>query len=332
MFLGSAANHAAKLADGHEPGVFVSRNVKSLLNLAPVDPSRPLDDEFLASVAKSVANEVAGDEGMAFAFRDSVINRWKSDIADGKGFDPTRPDFVFRHKTPPLSELDFAEISPSRSIRMPVLSAYADLDGFTAYIDQCIDANSVNDAVRALFVIRRELQAVVEDDFGGKKIRFVGDCIQAVLAEGSSTETNANETAKAGAYCAGALRSSFLICQQKLAGTGALGLAIGLEFGVTPISKIGVRGDRAVRVGSSSSTIASELLQSSCRGDQTRFGNAAQRNLPGDVEALLDRDGFVSNLTYDDVDVCLSRAVPAAPAFARAHAPRSVRPQAHFKL
>ena len=80
---------------------------------------------------------------------------------------------------------------PGNSIRMPLMSMFADLDGYTAYIDQAAANRTVADAVRALHVIRSELQSTFEDDFGGRKVRFIGDRMHGMLAEGTSTAVNA---------------------------------------------------------------------------------------------------------------------------------------------
>lgn len=337
MFLGSAANHAAKLAAGVEPGVYVSDRVRALIDLNPVDPLSPnylLNEDVFGSIASRVTQNSGLQSMLADGsgiLRERVLQDWQSDIREGRSFDFTQPVFSFSHKSPPLSDTDFADVSPSRSIRMPLLSTYADIDGFTDYIDACIDAQTASNAVRALFVIRSELQAVVEEDFGGKKVRFIGDCIQAISAEGNNTSTNAEETVKVGASCAGALRSSFDLCKTQLEGTDQLGLAIGLELGITPVSKIGIQGERAVRVASSSSTIASEQLQASCNGDQTRFGEVAKSHMSAELNDLVDQQGFAFQMSYDDVDVSHSSVIETAPVFARAHAQEPPAPRAHFQ-
>lgn len=76
------------------------------------------------------------------------------------------------------------------------------------------------------------------------------------------------------------MRSSFQLIQESLRNIESLGLAVGIEAGPTPISRIGRRGDGSVRVASSSATIVSEAEQSEATGSQLAIGPAAYDALP----------------------------------------------------
>ena len=298
MFLGSPANHAAKLADGDEPGIYLSNRVRAAIGQA--------------ELSSSFESLLQLDEATAIQAR-SVP-------------DPTNPNFVFHYKRPPLAEIKFEDVSPSKSIRMPLASIYADLSGFTDYIDRAIALGMIADAVKALYVIREEFQNVVHDDFGGRKVRFIGDCIHALHAEGDHRETSSEETIMEAAKCAGAIRSSFELCKSALMGVNELGLAIGVEYGQTPISKIGIQGDRSVRVASSKTTSVSEAMQKSCANNETRFGPEALKRAPVALNDLISSDGMAGDLQFDDVSTAVSApavAEVAAP-YARAHAPSDV--------
>ncbi|WP_370334505.1 adenylate/guanylate cyclase domain-containing protein [Parvularcula marina] len=328
MFLGSAANHAAKLAEGDEAGIYISDRVRTILDMTPVGQREFHDSVGDNLIEGIVAGAIGKRSGVKLAT--NVIDEWRSDIQKNAQFDPTSPHFVFSHKASPFSDIDFEDVSPSKSIRMPLLSTYADIDGYTAYIDQCIADSEVANAVKALYVLRREFQAVVEDDFGGKKIRFIGDCIHAVNAEATNFDTDSRATLDIGAKCAGALHSSFKICQEELQYIDELGLAIGLEYGVTPISKIGIRGERAVRVASSVATTESERLQRDCERGETRFGVKAIAQMGGDLRHIVSTDGLVPELTYADVCTALSEQEDSTSTFVYAQ-PRSPQPaRAHL--
>lgn len=77
--------------------------------------------------------------------------------------------FRFHHKEPPLKDIVFAEHPPSNAIRMPLASIFADIDGFTAYVDHAIQTGNVAEAVANLHVLRAEMAAVLREDFGGAK-------------------------------------------------------------------------------------------------------------------------------------------------------------------
>lgn len=339
MFLGSAANHAAKLAFGKEPGVYVSDRVRKILGFQEFG----LVSEFLSlSESELAINSArrAADGRLVFgvqdrqAFSDRIVGAWRDEIKRSDLPDFTNPRFTFFYHQPPLSQIDYAELMPSKSIRMPLVSMFADLSGYTDYIDMAVRAGGIREAVRALFVIRQEFQNVVEQDFGGRKVRFIGDCIHAVIAEGSTLQTDPRGSVASAAMCAGGLHSSFALCKEVLGGLESLGLAIGLELGPTPISRIGIRGDRSVRVASSIATTRSEQMQRDCDASGVKLGPNALGVAPAALEDLFDAAGYSGDLDYGEVAVCLS-AVPAtvaSPAYARAHVPAaSAHPRAHLK-
>jgi class 3 adenylate cyclase len=218
--------------------------------------------------------------------------------------------FFFHYHRPPLRSIDFAELKPSNSIRMPMVSIFADLDGYTRYIDQAMATNKVADAVRDLHVIRGELNAVLQEDFAGRKVRFIGDCIHGLVAQGSSTQADVKASVEQATACVGALRSSFDLCLEHLPTAGNLGLAIGYELGATPVSRIGLRGERAVRVASSLATLTSEQCQSGCTGEQTKIGPAAYAEASLETRRLFGSSHVGTDITYDSI----AMSVPAGTA------------------
>jgi class 3 adenylate cyclase len=340
MFLGSSANHAAKLADGEQAGIFVSDRVRSQLNmpeLGGMETYTELDQPNFGRVIASrnpALTMAFGMEGIT-TNTDNLLLEWRNEITALQVENPTNPNFVFHYKEPPLKDIQFKELIPSSSIRMPLASIFADLSGFTNYIDRAIATGEISEAVTALYVLRGEFQNVVHDDFGGRKIRFIGDCIHALIAEGNKQNTDPKSTLVKAAACAGGLRSSFELCQNELHSTQELGLAIGIEYGETPVSRIGIRGDRSVRVASSLATTTSELVQKDCGHNETKFGSNARLLLPTSVQDLLNEEGIANEMSYDDVATG-SLAAPAiaqdAP-FARAHTPeKPFTPRAHFEI
>lgn len=310
LFLGSPANHAAKLADGDKPGVYISDNVRGALALPPLGANqfniRYDEDDLLRAVKRQeLLLEQAGLlDGRS---SQSIIENWRDEIIAKRAHDdPKAPQFQFHRKEPPLKDIDFADLAPSNSIRMELVSLFADLSGYTPYIDEAIAKNEIANAVTALHVIRSELKAVLEYDFGGKKVRFIGDCIHGLLAEGSSYETDDKGTVESSAKCAGALRSSFHICQNELENINQLGLAIGIEFGPTPITRAGIRGDRSVRIASSGATATSERVQRECKHNETAFGPNAVRLIPSSLFKLINNRNKVDALDHSAVVTSMS--------------------------
>jgi class 3 adenylate cyclase len=300
MFVGPSANHAAKLAAGNAEGIFLSDRVRAASGLRR---AATLTEER-ASAATSVelgALRGTAQDGSRITAASGRLERWIVEERE-RTWTPLVPEnFKFHQHTPPLRSIDYALLSPSRSIRMPVAVIFADLDRYTAYIDRCMADGGLEEAVRLLHVIRSEMNAVVQDDFRGRKVRFIGDCILALIAEGEACEVDLKATIIRATLCAGALRSSFDLCGDIMPEARKLGLAIGFETGETPVSRIGIRGDRAVRVASSLAVRASEACQQDCDGRQTKIGPNAYANADVAVKSLFGPGQITSDLCYDDV-------------------------------
>lgn len=306
LFIGSPANHAAKLADGSAEGLNLSPRAASAIGQATQPLAKSvylneeverhyLDDEITTAGIRQSANERL--EKAYVAVIESLEARIKSDSGEAV--------FRFHYKEPPLKELVYADHPPSNAIRMDLASIFADIDNFTAYIDNAIATGGIAEAVANLHVIRAEMGAVLRDDFGGRKVRYIGDCVHGLLAEGSKTETDAMDTMKKSVDAAAGLRSSFELCREMLPGIEGLGLAIGIDFGTTPICRLGLRGDASVRAAASRATCVSEAEQRRCNGIETALGENAYRQSPASVREAFGSERIFQNLNADTAEVVL---------------------------
>ena len=332
LFIGSPANHATKLAAGDE-GLNLSPRAARALGQSP-DPltkmvvlgnaleHRYLTDEFVTSGVKASGNTRL--EKAYAAVRESLEIRDRGDSADAV--------FRFHHKEPPLKDLDYSDHPPSNAVRMDLASIFADIDNFTMYIDNAIATGQIAEAVANLHVIRAEMGAVLRDDFNGRKVRYIGDCLHGLLAEGSRIETDATATMKTAVNAAAGLRSSFELCRDMLPGVDSLGLAIGIDYGVTPICRIGLRGEASVRAAASRATCISEAEQQRCNGTETALGERAYRVSPASIREAFASDRVVPNLDVETADVLLgTMASPyvvtnSEPEPMRAHQPEVAPP------
>lgn len=307
LFIGGAANHAAKLAEGEESGIYVSDRVRALYGMGLKGSLAAERRSALDALELQLLSQGGFDaEGLAADIEDvRETIRGHRDATIGMD------GFSFHFHRPPLRTIDYSALRPSNSIRMPLVSVFADLDGYTRYVDDATTSGNVHDPVRDLHVIRAELNAVLQEDFDGRKVRFIGDCIHGMIAVGDAAATDMSGSVERGVVCAGALRSSFEIVQELLPSSRRLGLAIGLDLGPTPVSRIGIRGDRSVRVASSQATLESELCQRLCTGRQTMIGERAYSEASYDTRALFDAGRIATGLDYDSV---LLGSTPAAAA------------------
>ncbi|KMO36534.1 guanylate cyclase [Methylobacterium variabile] len=294
LFLGSPANYAAKLAEGDRPGIYLSDRARTVLSEPTLGWAMERSVALAADRQYGFANAGYGQAQSGFdpaptqARVLAAVRALQSDL-DLATLTSPEATFRFHRHEPPLKTIGFGELMPSRSIRMGLASVFADLSGFTAYVDACIQGGRVAEMTANLHVIRGELAACARDDFGARKVRFIGDCLHGLVAVGTRLATESTATVDAAVMLAGGLRSSFDLCRGMLPGLGTMGIAIGSEYGETPISRIGIRGDRSVRCASSKAVSSSEAIQSDLNGRQTALGPVALANASPAVRRLFGR-------------------------------------------
>jgi len=289
LFLGRPANIAAKLScAGDAVGIFLSNEAREAVGLAQV---RQPSTTRLTRAEIDECVELAGLDLDA----DEVIDDWREDM-------DKRPlgKIAFTAHTPPLRTLDITALTPGNSRRQDAASLYADIDGFTAYIANHID-DDPESVVKAFHVIRGELDRVLTCDFDGRRIRFIGDCLHGLVCVGTAETTDAEATVDAAILCAGALRSSFGLCLEKLAADGVdtagLDLAIGVEYGPMTVTRLGMKG-RRVRCSVSRGVLACEEEQRRCGADETAIGLEAYGVASVAARALFSDDRLADGLDH----------------------------------
>jgi class 3 adenylate cyclase len=310
LFLGAAANYAAKLAaSADEEGIFLTFAAQSAVggqSLTKDSKGRTTFDR--AFVEEAIARN-------PFATVDQAAHRIIANMQHG-------PTFIFFRPQSPLSSLRFSELVPSHSARRGMASLFADIDGYTAFVDAAVSSGTgaIQQAVTNIHVIREELNAVLKDDFEGKRVRFIGDCIQGVLAEGTTDEPS--KTVDAAVLCASGMRSSFVLCQKMLSGMDALDLAIGIEYGPVPLTRIGQRGEDSVRCAAGRAVVVAERIQQAIPGGGVRLGPSATAIATSVVRKLYESSARIP--TYDAAADMLGSM--ASPAVARVRNDPTARP------
>jgi class 3 adenylate cyclase len=219
-------------------------------------------------------------------------------------------------------------LSVKNSRRQDAAVIYADLDGFTAYVAQNIGTESGSKhVVRTLFVLRSELDAVLHEDFAGRKVRFIGDCIHGLAAEGTAQTTDPEETISTMTLCAGGMRSSFDLALKRLANNGTnastLGLSIGFEYGPMTATRLGVKGD-LVRCSVSRGVVTAEGEQQRCLGTETAIGPVANKCGSDAIRAVFGQTRKRGALDYDTLVNELSAKKDRTALLAKAEAASSL--------
>lgn len=292
LFLGEPANHAAKRSGGGTAaGIYLTNKARKAIGLAEV--------KNVDATALSV-EEIAKSQRVANL--SSTVAKVVADWGDDLDANPIGK-FEFSGHTPPLSNLDIETLSVKNSRRQDAATIYSDIDGFTAYVGRHIDSDEdAKHVVRTLRVLRSELDAVLHEDFKGRKIRFIGDCIHGLLVEGTAQTTDSKQTISNMVLCAGGMRSSFNLAITKLkdAGTDAtsLGLQIGFEYGPMTVTRLGMKGD-LIRCSVSRGVLAAEAEQGRCSGAETAIGVIANSAGSDGVRSIFGSTRKRKDLDYD---------------------------------
>jgi len=292
LFLGEPANHAAKRAAGGTAiGIYLTNKARKAIGLVEVASV----DTTPLTKAEIETNQNKANLGVT---ADEIVKEWKDDLKDNP-----IGDFEFTGHTPPYATLDIETLSAKNSRRQDATAIYGDLDGFTAYVGANIATDyGAKNVVRALHVLRAELDAVLHEDFKGRKVRFIGDCIHGLLVEGTAQTTDVEETISNMTLCAGAMRSSFNIALKRLKDKGtdasSLGLAVGFDFGPMNVTRLGMKGE-LIRCSVSRGVIAAEKEQSRCKGTETAIGESAYDEGSDAVRTMFGADRKRAGLDYD---------------------------------
>ncbi|WP_288131591.1 adenylate/guanylate cyclase domain-containing protein [Microbulbifer sp.] len=297
LFLGNPANHAAKLASNSSAkGIYLTNAARKAIDLPEKEaPEKAaLTAEQIKTCQDAAKLDVSAEE---------IVDDWRKDLEKNP-----IGNYQFTRQTPPLCDMDISALTPANSKRQEMVCMYADIDGFTAYVADHIDENT-EDVVRTLHVLRAELERVVTSDFNGRRVRFIGDCVQALSCEGTAHSTDEGKTVSESTRLAGALRSSFNLAIERLRAQGYkaenLGLAIGLDLGPIAVTRLGMKGDR-IRCAVGRSVIESENRQCSCSGVQTAIGQTAYDAAPEAVKKLFGNSRKIANLDYVEATEALA--------------------------
>lgn len=309
LFLGRPANYAAKLVAAERTrGIYLTEDAKQKLGQAT-----------LRGDARAYHGLIQGATSKyKFATIDNAANAIASPSA-------VRASFQFHRATLPLAKIHFEELSPANSIRMGMASIFADIDGFTKHVDDAIAGGerTIANAVRDIHVLREELNSVLKDDFGGKRVRFIGDCIQGVIAQGERVD-NAPDAIREFVLCAAGMRSSFSTAQRMLRTINDLDLAVGIEYGPVPLTRLGSRGEDSVRCAAALAVTQSERLQQQIEGGGIKLGGNALQNADSAIRKYFENPTKL--LGY--ADAATHFGAPSSPAIQVLRDNSSARPHA----
>jgi hypothetical protein len=231
LFIGTPANRAAKILD---TGILAT---PEFVDALPDEPGITL------GVDNDGVTELDLDDD---ALEDIVAHH-------GWSFDPEASEDRIRAELAkwPLARVGLSAIQGpidkntlglANSKRVEGAAIFADVDGFTAYVDDLgEDDADLEEAVRAFHVLRSEMRAVVVADHDALRIQYQGDRLEALsLVPVGDADLIAEEVVDVAA----GLNASVEHVLPGVIGAAALPLAIGAASGTVYVSRLGEHGGR----------------------------------------------------------------------------------------
>ncbi len=189
--------------------------------------------------------------------------------------------------------------------RTAAVAMYADLDGFTRYVQEAEDNEKVISLIRQFHMIRAEFHAVVGTDYDGLVLQHRGDGILALLHMPCGDENNPKRCRKA-VDIAIALQSSMQhVLNEHLKDRKDIHVAVGLDVGKAFVTRLGKKGKRVgICFGPEVST--AEQLQLRTGAMQIRISQRVYDQLDDeDVRGKFTQDGdtyVATDLTFPNLD------------------------------
>jgi class 3 adenylate cyclase len=295
LFLGNPANHAAKIISS---GLRLTDDVVDVL---PDDISiyvaEAADGEnhlFTSSLASLEA--LCDSHGYGWS-REGTVTR----LEDGAKATPKGAVKVVESS----GSIDKSRLGIGETKRTFGVSLFADVDGFTDYIERAEESDELDQAVRVFHVIRSELRNTAVSDYDTLRIQYQGDRMQGLVHLPSGKD---KQVARKAVWVAAALNSVVSYTLPKVVGEdGALPLAIGLAGGTVLVTKLGEHGNRDV-VSLGASTAEAARIQQALEGGDIGIDAGVRELLPDWLQQVFvwrqaPRAYVASDLTLDQVEL-----------------------------
>jgi class 3 adenylate cyclase len=301
LFLGAPANYAAKILTG-TGALRIAAEVYDALPETLQDYFDALEDNRLGVTVYDMRSVPTEDLDASLSAYGITWDRAASlqRIRDDKANYPLNK--IEYSDAEVLIDMDSLGITNNK--RVLAASVFGDVSGFTAYIDKAAAGSNAKAALRVLHAIRKEMASIVKHDFGGIRVQFQGDRVQALfhLPQGDEKRIAARAV-----DTAVALQSAMeLVIKKLLPEASELGMAVGASVGTTLLSKLGTRGHRdRICIGDSVEDAATHQERSA--GGEIAVPATVHLHLDEDLQKLFvwnaDRELYVAtNLTQDKVE------------------------------
>ena len=301
--LGTCANLGAKIIDqSKKDSITVTKDVYDLL-------PDSLKEHFRKSrtVAQTITYQAVGLRWGAYPDLAKTLNVDFDAEKLKTNTEERRADLKLKDMNITEAEvlIDIDALTEKNSKRTSAVPIYADLDGFTKYVQESEgDDERIKSLVRKLHMIRHEFHSVMKKDYDGLVIQHQGDRIFGIihLPSGDDFDKRCNN----GLDIAIGLQSSMEhVLNERLDGK-EIHVAIGLDVGKTLVTRLGKKGEREV-VCLGRKVCSAEQLQLASSGKQIRISKAIydvikSETKKGEFKKVNDDEYVATNLTFPRID------------------------------
>lgn len=274
LFIGSAANRAAKIIRGHGY-LRVSDRLYDVLPRTLQERCKVVADRGdyrIELVEGEALSELVEEHGHTWNPKQSAERVEADKIAF-----PLK-DIEYSSA---VERIDFDQLSIRNNKKADAASVFADVSGFTAYVESAGNRNEQRAALRVFHAIRKELATVTKSDFSGVRVQFQGDRLQGLFHLPKDDHAAISQDAVESA--AGLHASMELTLKEALPEASPLHLAIGIDRGATLASKLGTRGHRdRICLGHYVEEAAEH--EERCNAGETGIGETIHKHLPKEVQ------------------------------------------------
>jgi len=274
LFIGSPANRAAKIIRGNGHLRITARLYDSLPKALQdrCDAIGAGDDYRIRPAEADELRELVEEHGHTWDPEQSAER-----VEEDKKAFPLK-DIEYGSA---IERIDFDELSIRNNKKVNGASLFADVSGFTAYVEAAADREAQRAALRVFHAIRRELATVIKSDFSGVRVQFQGDRVQGLFHVPNDDHAAVSIEA---VECAAGLHASMeLTLKEALPDAKPLHLAIGIDRGTTLASKLGTRGHRdRICLGDAVEQAAEH--EERCEAGETGIGEPVYKLLPEEVQ------------------------------------------------
>ncbi|MBI2806624.1 MAG: adenylate/guanylate cyclase domain-containing protein [Planctomycetes bacterium] len=140
--------------------------------------------------------------------------------------------------------IDVSSLSERNCKRTEAIAFYADLDGFTRYVQEAETDEKVVSLIRQFHMIRSEFHSVAETDYEGLVLQHRGDCILGILHLPSGQSSHADRCQDAVDLAIGLQSSMEHVLNEHLTDRKDIHVAVGLDVGKVIVTRLGKKGER----------------------------------------------------------------------------------------